>query len=140
VFVLRDWYANLVFVGHARFVLLVSERSRLPVVMPGRDVKNLARNFPAALAPVLVGLGIPSAIVDQEIAAMREVAVAATASRSVLGTINDFSLMLSYWLRDELAPDLLALALRLGRTPVRPLDDVFPDVATRRLFGLAGRA
>ena len=54
--VLGDWFAQLVFVGHQRYVLLVSEHSRLPVIMPGRDLKNLARNFPGALAEVLQAL------------------------------------------------------------------------------------
>jgi hypothetical protein len=34
--------------------------------MAGRDLKHLADNFPDALAPVLQGLGIPSAAVQRD--------------------------------------------------------------------------
>lgn len=33
--VLGDWFGHLVFVGHQRYVILVSERSRLAVLLPG---------------------------------------------------------------------------------------------------------
>ena len=56
---LGDWYAQPLAIGHQRYVLLISERSRLPVLMPGRDVKHLAAHLPAALARVLAGLGVP---------------------------------------------------------------------------------
>jgi hypothetical protein len=69
---LGDWFGNLVFVGHQRYVLLVSEHSRLPVIMPGRELKNLTRNFPAALAEVLQALGIPGTIMEREVEASAE--------------------------------------------------------------------
>jgi hypothetical protein len=30
-----DWYAGPVAVGHRRLILLISEHSRLPVILPG---------------------------------------------------------------------------------------------------------
>jgi hypothetical protein len=36
--VLGDWFAQPVFVGRKRYVPLVSEHSRLSVLMPGRDL------------------------------------------------------------------------------------------------------
>jgi hypothetical protein len=134
--VLGDWFAQPVSVGHKRYVLLVSERSRLPVLMPARDVKNLARNFPGALAQELHGLGVPSAVVDREVEATREAVVAVTNSRSVLGTLNDFSRALSYYLFDEPEANLVEGALLLSRTPVSPLDFASPARVTRRLLGL----
>ena len=73
--VLGDWFAQLVSVGHKRYVLLVSEHSRLPVIMPGRDLKNLAFNFPDALAEVLHGLGVPPAMAEREVEATRETVI-----------------------------------------------------------------
>jgi hypothetical protein len=43
---LGDWYACPLALGHQRFVLLISEHSRLPVLMAGRDLRHLADNFP----------------------------------------------------------------------------------------------
>lgn len=133
--VLGDWFAQLVFVGHQRYVLLVSEHSRLPVIMPGRDLKNLARNFPGALAQVLHGLGVSGAVVEREVEATREAAIAMTNSRSLLGTLNDFSQALRYRLWDEADADLVEVALWLSRTPVGPLSYDAPDRVTRRLLG-----
>jgi hypothetical protein len=134
--ILGDWFGNLVFVSHQRYVLLVSERSRLPVIMPGRDLKNLARNFPAALSEVLQALGVPGAVMEAEVQASAEAVVAVTNSRSHLGTLNDFSQMLSYHLWGEPDADLVEVALWLGRTPVGPLGYDRPDRLTRRLLGL----
>ena len=67
--VLGDWYASPLDIGHQRFVLLISEHSRLPVLMAGRDLKHLADNFPDALAAVLWGLGIPAAVIQREVEA-----------------------------------------------------------------------
>lgn len=57
--------------------------------MPGRDVANLPRNFPDALAVVLAKLGIPTAAIEREGAASRDVVLAATDSRFLRGTLND---------------------------------------------------
>lgn len=131
---LGDWFANPVAVGHERFILLVCEHSRLPVVMPARDAKHLARNFPDAMAAVLSGLGATAAAVEREVEAAREAVVAATNNRSVVGTLVDFSYMLSHRLRREPA-DLVELSLWLAHTPVTPMHpDCWPDKVTRRLL------
>jgi len=133
--VLGDWFAHLVFVGHKPCVLFVSEHSRLPVVMPGRDLKHLTNNFPEALAPVLHALGVPPEVVEREVGATREAVIAPTNSRSLLGTLNDFSQALRYRLWDEPNADLVEVALWLGRTPMGPFGGDAPDRVTRRLLG-----
>ena len=80
--VLRDWFAQPVSVGHKRYVLAVSEHSRLPIIMPGRDLNNLACNFPEALAQVLHGLGVPLAVAEHKVEATREAVIAVTNNRS----------------------------------------------------------
>ena len=97
--VLGDWYAAPLGVNRQRFVLLISERSRLPVLMVGRDLKHLTDNFPDALAPVLWGLGISAAVIQREVQATREAVIAKTNSRSLLGTLTDFSFMLKWWMQ-----------------------------------------
>lgn len=131
---LGDWHAAPLAIGHRRFVLLISEHSRLAVLMPGRDVKHLTRNFPAALESVLSRLGIDQAAVEREDAASQEGIIATTNSRSLLGTINDFSSMLRYRLHDEQEADLVELALWLSHTPVGPLGPGWPDEITRQLL------
>ena len=132
---LGDWYASPLNIGHQRLVLLISEHSRLPVLMAGRDLKRLARNFPDALAAVLWGLGIDAVAIQREVEASREALIATTNSRSHLGTLNDFSLMLRWQLPDRPDLDLVQAALELSHTPVGPLRPLsFPDKVTRLLL------
>ena len=132
--VLGDWFGHLVYFGHQRYVLLVSEHSRLPVLLAGRDLRNLTHNFPEALTQVLAALGIADATIAREVDATREAVIATTNNRSLLGTLSDFAHMLSYWLSGEPDVDLVKLSLRLARTPVRPLAGTFPDRVTRELL------
>ena len=132
---LGDWYAQPLAIGHQRHVLLVSERSRLPVLMPGRDVRHLAAHFPAALVRVLEGLGAPEEVIARELAEAGEIVIAKTASRSLLGTLNDFSHMLKWQLHDNPDPDLTIEAVCLSDTPVGPLGPGWPDKVTFRLLG-----
>jgi len=133
--ILGDWYARPVSIGHQRLILLISEHSRLPVILPGRDVKHLARNFPDALARVFLGLGIEALAAEREVEATREAVIAVTDNRSLLGTLNDFSFMLQWQLPNRPNLDLLQAALDLSHTPVRPLGRLgFPDKVTRELL------
>jgi len=132
---LGDWYARPVSIGHQRLILLISEHSRLPVILPGRDVKHLASNVPDALARVFLGLGIETPAAEREVEATREAVIAVTDNRSLLGTLNDFSFMLQWQLPDRPNLDLLQAALELSHTPVRPLGRAgFPDRVTRKLL------
>ena len=45
---LGDWYGNILQVGRRQQLLFISERSRLPVVIPIREAKRLGTVFPDA--------------------------------------------------------------------------------------------
>jgi len=128
--VLGDWTGGLFYVGHKRYVLLMSEHARLPVLLPGRDLKHLGRNFPSALAEVLAGVSVSKKATNRELEAALEVTIAPTSSRSLVGTLADFSFLVSHLLRDHPEIDLAEAALWLSRTPVGPLGHERPcDVA-----------
>ena len=133
--ILGDWYAAPLNLGHSRYVLAISEHSRLPVLTAGRDLRHLPQNFPDALAAVLWGLGIPGGAIQAELVAMEPAVIAKTNSRSHLGTLNDFSFMLRCQLQDKREVDLVQAALELAHTPVGPLRPThFPDKLTRTLL------
>jgi hypothetical protein len=134
--VLGDWYAKPFSIAQRRFILLVSQKSRVAVLMPGREVANLPRNFPDALGAVLSGLGIPQDAVDREIAATRDAVVAATASKSLLGTLNDYAYMTQFGARDGRELDLVRQSLWLSQTPLGPLGYKYAADVARELFGL----
>ena len=136
--ILGDWYARPVAAGHQRLILLISEHSRLPVVMPARDVKRLAANFPDALAAVLWGLGLSAAVIQGELEAASEAVIAKTDSRSHLGTLIDFSYLLAGYAKNATGLDLVDLALWLSNAPVAPLGMSSPDRVTRDLLTQRG--
>lgn len=132
---LGDWHAKPVAIGHQRLILLISERSRLPVIMWARGARRLTAIFADALAAVLWGLGIDAAAINRELEEMHEVAIAKTNDRSLLGTLNDFTHQLQWQLPDDPGLDLIAAAVDLAHTPVQvSRRGFFPDQVTRELL------
>ncbi len=118
--VLGDWYAN-VLLWRPQAVLLVSERTLLPVVMPLAPASSLAPRFNDALRVVLAAHGAPAEFIAAEIAEMSDVAYARTASRSILGVMNDMVLMAKH-VPEHMSPQRqVELSLWLAQSPFRPL-------------------
>jgi len=135
--VLGDWYAKPFPIAQRRFVVFTSERSRIAVLMPGRDVAALPRTFPAAMAQVLLGLEIPEDLVANEMASCGEVVVSDTAgNKSMLGTLNDHAAQAQHRLRWIREPDLVTESVSLCHTPMAPLGYGFAADVARELFGL----
>ncbi len=130
---LGDWFASLVSVGHQRFVLLVAERTRLPVLVRAREVKRLHRHLVDALPLVLRALGVPDAAVRAELDEMGESVFAKTNNRSVVGTLTDFSFAVQIRMENDPGADLIDVSLWLSDTPILPLDD-FPNRMTLKAF------
>lgn len=128
---LGHWYANLLNVGRRRWVLCVSERTLLPVVVPAKNA-HFPATLPRELGRVLIGLGINESRAQTEVRAMAELEIDRTRNRRVLGVMNDFAFLASHALADGLAP--LETALRVARAPSGPLRHESPDRVTRRLF------
>jgi hypothetical protein len=115
---LGDWYATAWF-WRPHVALLVSEVTLLPVLMPLAPAATLLQRFGSQLAAVLDAHGTPAEFIDAELQEMNEVRLGKTASRSVVGIMNEFTYLADAWRQDE--PDLLALAVRLAATPCGPL-------------------
>ena len=131
--VLGDWYANILFTRCGHYLLLLSERSRLPVLLSARDLHSFEHRFLQTLPEVLGEIGVPSHQIDRELRLMEPFYFGKTADRSVLGTLNDFGFLAMRWLSPgDLS--LFEVNLRLVRTPCRPLRSKFPDKETRSLL------
>jgi hypothetical protein len=130
---LGDWYANLLFTRPIRLVLCVSEKTLLPVLLPARDLAGIGKRIAPAVAEMLRAIGIPEKEITSETSAMEPVVFARTASKRVLGTMNNFAYMLGFHLEGGDTP--FEASLRLAQTPCTPAL-FFPDKATRTLFGV----
>ena len=130
---LGDWYANIAgVVGRQHIVLGVSGVTLLPVLVPAAPYKTLLSRFAEATGQVLRTLKIDEAKVVAEVNAMRDMVVATTNDRRVLGSMNDFVFMLGgYYLDDR---PLTEVALHLAESPCSPLGMKSPRQATLTLF------
>jgi hypothetical protein len=116
---LGDWYVNRIVVDRQPLLLLVSSLSRLAILVPARDVKNLPDRLGAMVAGRLERLGVPQGIIEAEVKEMQPVRVGRTQDRSVTGQMVDFAKAIPYYLPvngwDEAA--LRVVEDRLGKTP-----------------------
>jgi hypothetical protein len=123
---LGDWYLTLLVARPQWLLIGVSETSRLPLVLPAKNLARLHVQFSEALERLLDALGAPAAAIEAERMAMRSCAFAPTANRSVLGSLNEFTQHVRWALEDRLDKAPHELSLWLAETPILPLHD-FPD-------------
>ncbi len=132
---LGNWYATALF-WKPQVAMFVNERTLLPVFMPLAPAAKLAQRFPAAARQVLDAHGVDPRFVDAEITSMGEGHYAKTASRSILGVMNEFAYLgdahRQYHGADD---DLVALSVRIAETPTSPLykRHISPDDELRAL-------
>ena len=132
---LGDWSANLLGVGHRRFVLLVSEPTRLPILIRASETRSFPKNFPDVLALVLEGLRISPEAIRKEISETHEARVCPTNNRSVLASLNDFSRLIKWHLYENPNADPTELSVLLSGTPIIvPFGGDSPQELTRRLL------
>lgn len=116
---LGNWYATVLF-WRPQLVLLVNEQTLFPVLMPLAPAATVLERFPIALGETLASAGVKRLFIDAELAEMSDGQWAKTASRSVLGIMNEFSFLASdFRHRHDLDP--VGLALWLAQTPCGPL-------------------
>ncbi|MHB1668609.1 DUF6933 domain-containing protein [Thiomonas sp.] len=113
-------------------VLLVNERTLLPVLMPLAPAVTLTQRSPAALTSVLDAHDWNMGCIEAETAAMHECSIIKTANRSLLGMLNEFTFMAEVYRERLEHPDLLSIALELADTPCKPIKVRQPGHADTR--------
>jgi hypothetical protein len=132
---LGDWYGNILRIGHRQLLLFISEHSRLPVIIPAREARQLPIVFPEAVCERLAVVGVPAPDIAAERQRMREMAFGRTRSRSMLGTMNDFSFMAQVGDANRTEPESPEDLMRfLADTPIHPLKGACPIDLTLALF------
>lgn len=132
---LGDWFATALF-WRPHVALLVNERTFLPVFLELAPAATLLERAPAAIEGVLGLHGVGRACVGSERDEMREVRIAPTNDRSVVGVMNEFAFHGEFHWKDGLR-DFGALSVRMAQLPLGPLQhrSGFPD---RELLALVG--
>ncbi len=128
---LGDWYANVVTVRRQHVVLAVSGVTLLPVLVAAAPYKTMIPRFVEAMGQVLRALKIDETKISAEEEGMRDVIVAKTNDRRVLGSMTDFANMLDAYLDER---TLTEVALHLAAAPCSPIGMKSPREATVALF------
>lgn len=120
--VLGDWYANVLF-WRPQVALFVNAATFVPVLTPLAPAAGVVDRFPTEVAEVFSALGIDPRFVAAEASEMQSAVLAKTASRQVLGVMNEFTFMAEHTIstgRSDPA-DLVGLSLWLAKTIVGPV-------------------
>lgn len=132
--ILGDWFANIIYTRQGHYLLLVSERSLLPVLTTARDLHKLEPRFVSQLADVLSSLGIRQELIEREIALMAPMYYGRTNNRRVLGSLTDLVFLFKCMLAEDRDLSLIDWSLVLARTPCSPIGMDRPMNAARRLL------
>ena len=133
---LGDWYGNVLRIGPRQHLLFISERSRLPVILPIREAKRLGTVFRDAVCERLAIVGVAAQDIADERMRMSDTACGRTRNRSLLGTLNDFAFMAQQGNANRAEPESPEELMRfLSQTPILPLDGASPIELTRAAFG-----
>jgi hypothetical protein len=126
--ILGAWYVTVLF-WQPQVALFVNEPTRLPLLVPLAPGTSVIARMPQTAATVFADLGIDEQLIDRELTEMSTHQLTKTASRSVLGTMNDFAYLADAHRGPDQSTDLIELSLRLARTPCGPLyrSQVSPD-------------
>jgi hypothetical protein len=128
---LGDWFIREYNLGHHRLLLCTSSASLLTVIIPARNLPDVATRLAAAVHELLFALGASLDQINREIGEMRSARIARTNSRSVLGSMNDMAYLADGYLEGGSIPDHLVVAeLKMAQAPCGPLNYRAPgDVA-----------
>jgi len=134
--VLGDWYAIDMVLNRRQFILCVSAKSRMGVVINAAPYANFPARLIEVIPQMLKSFEIPREKIDQESNAMQEIVLTKTVDKSILGTLNDFRRHFEYMAaygRIDLE-NLLALSLKITATPILVMPGTWPQEVTLSLF------
>ena len=141
---LGDWYANLIPTYAGDLVMFVNEPSLITVAVPVKEIENLIPLFRLRVENLLLMLGVDQEVIDGEISHLEPVQFARTASRSILGSMNDIAWNYQYISEEAEYVSRLSLSdaeLKLSMMPSGVLDFQLPaEVAIELLEGSKSRA
>jgi hypothetical protein len=138
---LGDWYAHLLWIDRKKCIIFTSERTLLTLVTAGQGrgaIRDYSTLFQGGLRRLLESEGFARGEVDRVLGEYRELALAPTTDRSVLGSLNDLARLAAAQIQHEgglRGCDLGAINHQLNRTPMSRLQMASPLDATRRVLG-----
>ncbi len=133
---LGDWYATLVYAGRTQLVLCTSANSLLSVVFEAKQARmRIREHLCSGLEYLLFDIGVAESQVRAELSEMGECRFGPTVSRSILGSMNDFTSTIRYMIGAQPDIALRRVNLALSETPCRGILGMgFPNERARMLL------
>ena len=134
---LGDWYGNLIPTFSGDLILFVSEISLLTVAVPVWESDNLVPLFRLRVANLLGLIGVHPKDIANEISHYAQVQYGKTASRSTLGSMNDFTWHYQFKAQEAKSKADLSLSkveLEMSQMPFKPIDYRFPSEVALELL------
>jgi hypothetical protein len=139
--VLGNWYANVIPTVAGELIVFANERTLLSVALHIELLAEawgpLAPHFVTQVYNLLRLIGVPEHVAERETAEMQEVEFAKTASRSILGSLNEISLHYQLAAERDGGRRPLNLAeeeFHLSRYVHTPLDYKYPSDIAKNLL------
>ena len=133
---LGDWYANLVTTYAGDLIIFVNERTLLTVAVPAWESEDLFGNFLQRVRNLLMMLDVSRHAIEQELSHYQEMRIGRTASRSVLGSMNDIAYNYQFIAErsaEQGMPSLSDAEYQLSQMP-SIARNFFPDQEAKRLL------
>lgn len=100
--------------------------------------ESTSSSFPDAVCQMLSAVGVHEETIERERQEMSEIAFGRTRSRSLLGSLNDFSMMSRMHFITRRSDSLERIARDLAEKPlILPFDGAHPSAVTRRIFSVS---
>lgn len=134
---LGDWFALDFVLSRKQFIMCVSQKSRLAVVVNAAPYSTFTDRIQNAICELLKVIGVTDSNIDSERLKMTPVVLAKTDDKSILGTMNDYRFQLEY--NDNVRRldlnDPLKMSMYLSEVISLVLPDGYPLDTALKLFG-----
>ena len=129
---LGQWHANLIFIARRKCLLFVNDRTLFNFIVPdvsSSNIRALPELFRETLSCVLSAERVPSDTRDRILSEYKELGVAKSSDRSVLGSANDIAyhykvaILKAGGVHSWRVPEIIR---ELNRMPMQAIEFAFP--------------
>jgi len=134
---LGDWYANVVPTDAGDLIVFVNEKTLLSVAVPIWESDHLLSLFRLRVGNLLGMIGIQSKAIESELRHYDQIQFGKTASRRIVGSMNDIAWQYQAMAEDAASKKDLSLSgaeLKLSQMPCKPIEFRFPCDIARELL------
>lgn len=140
-FTIGNWYVNLFIADRRKCLVFMEEKTLMSFVLVGyrkEHAKDIGKIFKNGVLQLLELEGFPTEIIEAYEKAPEEVLFTKTASKKLLGNMNDVLGGYEHFIYTDGGLkhcDFTNATLRINRTPQRTLEWKYPIDALHELFG-----